>query len=132
MESVLLLSGQNAIENAIDALAQSAVVEVLQGINGAFQCLVQIRVEGVVAFERAVECARSLVEVGDVPVLTRITDDGGRMTAPGLLSSVLCLLSSDFPPGHGLLLPARAAAADQPGQRRVELPPSSSWRARGR
>jgi len=83
VESVLLLSGQNAIDNALHALAQSAVVEVLQGINGAFQGLVQIRIESVAAFERAVEYTRSLVEVGDVPVLTRITEDGGRRTDDG-------------------------------------------------
>ena len=68
-EPVLLLGGQDAIEDAIHALAQLGVVEVLQGIHRAFQGLVQIRVEGVVAVERAVELARRLVEVGDVPVL---------------------------------------------------------------
>jgi len=41
----------------------------LQGVQRAFESLVEIRVEGMVASERAVEYTRRLVEVGNVPIL---------------------------------------------------------------
>ena len=65
---VLLLGGQDAIENAVDALLQPAVFAMLQTVQRAFQGLVKVRIEGVVAAERAVELARRLVEIGHVPV----------------------------------------------------------------
>ena len=56
-------------ENALQAPAQWAIVVVSQGVHRAFQGLVEIRVEGGVSAGRALDHARSLVEVGDVPVL---------------------------------------------------------------
>ncbi|MCX5761371.1 MAG: hypothetical protein NTW72_07680 [Gemmatimonadetes bacterium] len=68
-EPVLLLGGEDAIENAFHALAQRIVAVVLQGIDRAFQRLMQIRVERMMPPERAGENARGFVEVGHVPVL---------------------------------------------------------------
>jgi len=85
MESVLLLRGQDTIENAIDAMTQSAVVAVLQGVDRAFQCLVEIRIESVVALERTVEYTRNLVEVGDMAVLLQgVQREAGEARERGL------------------------------------------------
>jgi len=131
MESVLLLRGQDTIENALQAMTQSAVVAVLQGVDRAFQGLVEIRIESVVALERTVEYTRNLVEVGDVPVLIQgVQRVGDRHLVLGFQARPPRIRRA-VPPAREPLLPARAAAADQPGQRRVELPPSSSCRGRG-
>ena len=85
MESVLLLRGQDTIENAIDAMTQSAVVAVLQGVDRAFQCLVEIRIESVVALERTAEYTRNLVEVGDMAVLLQgVQREAGEARERGL------------------------------------------------
>ena len=68
-EPVLLLSGQDVIENAFHALAQLVVFAMLQGVHRAFQGLVEIRVERPVSGGGTLHHARRLVEVGDVPIL---------------------------------------------------------------
>ncbi len=68
-EAVLLLRGQDAVENAVHAPPQGTIVAMLQRIQRAFEGLVQVRVRGRVSAGRALEQARRLVEVGDVPVL---------------------------------------------------------------
>ena len=76
-EPVRLLGGKDAFEDGVHALAQRRVREVLQRIERAFECLVQVRIERMVALERPVELAGRLVEVGDVSVFLEFVERVG-------------------------------------------------------
>ena len=67
---VVLLRGDDAVENAIDALVQGRVVTVAERLARAFESLVNVGVEGAVADDAAVREGGRTVGAGRVTKIT--------------------------------------------------------------